>query len=134
MGKYVAVIATVLLLFSGSEFVAAVENCCELYSSGNNFQCGPHDNNSQRYGNCTWYARYIPFLWPEVVVVNEVYPEPSEKEVADIKAKGAVCYHIVGAKGRAWPGFPRGYAGGIPCCASFWPENGKGYEVILKKM
>lgn len=77
---------------------------------------------------------YTPYLWSEVVVVNEVYPEPSEKELTDIKAMGAICYHIVGVRGKAWPGFPRGYAGGIPCCASFWPEDGRGYEVLIKKM
>jgi hypothetical protein len=77
---------------------------------------------------------YIPYLWPEVVVVNEVYPEPSEKELAEIEARGAVCYHIIGVKGKAWPGFPRGYAGGIPCCASFWPQDGRGYDVLIKKM
>jgi hypothetical protein len=77
---------------------------------------------------------YVPYLWPEVVVVNEVYPEPNEKELADIKARGAICYHVVGVKGKAWPGFPRGYAGGIPCCASFWPEGGRGYDVLIKKL
>ena len=79
-------------------------------------------------------SSYIPHLWPEAVLVNEVYPEPTEKEVASIKAIGACCYHIVGVKGRAWPGFPRGYAGGIPCCASFWPQNGRGYEVVVKRL
>lgn len=76
---------------------------------------------------------YIPFLWPGVVVVNDVYPEPSEKELADIKARGAICYHIIGVRGKAWPGFPQSYAGGIPCCASFWPENGQ-YDVLIKKL
>jgi hypothetical protein len=77
---------------------------------------------------------YTPYLWPEVVVVNEVYPEPNDKELADIKARGATCYHIIGTKGKAWPGFPRGYAGGIPCCASFWPQDGRGYDVLIKKL
>lgn len=79
-------------------------------------------------------SSYISYLWPEIIVVNEVYPEPSGKELSEIKALGSKCYHIIGVKGKAWPGFPRGYAGGIPCCASFWPENGEGYEVLVKKM
>jgi hypothetical protein len=79
---------------------------------------------------------YAPHLWPEVVVVNEVYPEPSKAEVLAIQAAGASIYHIAGVKARAWPPFPRAYAGGIPCCASFWPDEereGK-YEVVIKKM
>ena len=81
-------------------------------------------------------AEYVKYFWPGVVVVNEVYPEPSKSEVAVIKDKGACCYHIAGVKGRAWPAFPRGYQGGIPCCASFLPEKeGDGsFEVIVRKM
>lgn len=81
-------------------------------------------------------SEYIPYFWPGVVVLNEVYPEPVKAEVAAIRAKGACCYHIAGVKGRAWPAFPRGYQGGIPCCASFLPEKeGDGsFEVIVRKM
>jgi len=80
-------------------------------------------------------ASYIPYLWPEAVLVNEVYPEPTEKELQRLKETGATCYHIVGPRGKAWPGFQRGYAGGIPFCTSFWPEDGgRGYEVLVKKL
>ena len=81
-------------------------------------------------------SEYIPYFWPQIVVINEVYPEPSESELRDIKEKGALCYHIIGVKGNAWPAFPHGYEGGIPCCASFWPEKEEDgeYEVIVKKM
>jgi hypothetical protein len=77
-------------------------------------------------------SEYIPYLWPGV----EVYPELGKLEVAAMKKKGACCYHIAGVKGRAWPAFPRGYQGGIPCCASFLPEKeGDGsFEVIVRKM
>ena len=77
---------------------------------------------------------YIPLLWPEVVVLNEVYPEPSRDELNLLNDIGIQCYHIVGVQGKAWPAFPRGYAGGIPCCASFFPEAGeKDYRVIVER-
>jgi hypothetical protein len=41
-------------------------------------------------------SEYIPFFHPGVVVINEVYPEPSRAEVASIKNKGASCYNIAG--------------------------------------
>ena len=53
-----------------------------------------------------------------VVVLNEVYPEPSQSEIAELERQGAKCYHIVGVAGSAWPRFPRAYRGAIPCCAS----------------
>lgn len=79
--------------------------------------------------------RYIPSLWPEVVVLNEVYPEPDRWEVDAIRGKGARCYHISGVAAWAWPSFPKGYKGGIPCCASFLPGKGEGeYRVLMKKL
>lgn len=80
-------------------------------------------------------AKYIPYLWPEVIVLNEVYPEPPLTEVAAIQEKGARCYHISGVEARAWPPFPRAYKGGIPCCASFLPGDAEGaYRVLVTKM
>ncbi len=80
-------------------------------------------------------TRYIPCLWPEAVVLNEVYPEPDRSEVVAIREKGARCYHISGVAAWAWPSFPKGYKGGIPCCASFLPAEGEGeYRVLVTKM
>ena len=81
-------------------------------------------------------SEYIPYFHPGVVVINEVYPEPGKAEVAAIKAVGACCYHIAGVKGRAWPAFPRGYQGGIPCCASFLPnrDGDSSFDVIVREM
>jgi hypothetical protein len=45
-------------------------------------------------------SEYIPYFWPGVVVLNEVYPEPGKSEVAAIQAKGGCCYHIAGSKDR----------------------------------
>jgi hypothetical protein len=78
--------------------------------------------NLTKSGALLEYARE---LWPGVIVLNEVYPEPSTAELAELEARGASCYHIVGVEGRAWPPFPRAYRGGIPCCASlpFSPDD-----------
>ena len=78
--------------------------------------------NLTKSGALLEYARE---LWPGVIVLNEVYPEPSAAEVAELEARGARCYHIVGVEGEAWPPFPRAYRGGIPCCASlpFSPDD-----------
>ena len=68
---------------------------------------------------------YARDLWPGVIVLNEVYPEPSSAEIAELEARGSSCYHIIGVEGKAWPPFPRAYRGGIPCCASlpFSPDD-----------
>lgn len=77
---------------------------------------------------------YTPHLWPGAIVLNEVYPEPTKTELKIISERGAKCYHIVGAKGQAWPSFPRAYQGAIPCCASFRPDKTMGeYEVVIQK-
>jgi hypothetical protein len=70
------------------------------------------------------------------VVLNEVYPEPGREELEIMAEQGARCWHIVGAKGQAWPPFPSAYRNGIPCCASFLPDGGKegDYEVIIEQL
>ena len=74
---------------------------------------------------------YLGLLWPGVVVINEVYPEPSLETASRLRDIGCPCYHIVGVEGGAFPSFPRGYQGGIPCCAA-WPSNG--IEALLFKV
>lgn len=76
---------------------------------------------------------YAPWLWPEAVVLNEVYPEPGREELRLTGEVGSQCWHIVGVQGMAWPPFPRAYRGGIPCCASWLPtDDCKGeLEVII---
>lgn len=63
-------------------------------------------------------SEYADHFWPGVVVLNEVYPEPSGDELAALERAGAVCFHVVGVAGSAWPAFPRAYRRGIPCCAA----------------
>ncbi|MBD2248700.1 hypothetical protein [Nostoc sp. FACHB-888] len=76
-------------------------------------------------------SNYIPHVWRELVLLNEVYPEPSPKEVESYKEKGSSVYHLAGVKGRAYPSFPKGYSGAIPCCAAWMNQD---IEVVLKKL
>jgi len=76
-------------------------------------------------------GQYIHLLWPEAVVVNEVYPEPNEELAQQLKAVGCHCYHVVGVKARALPSFPGGYQGGIPCCAAWQSEK---MEALFKRI
>lgn len=62
---------------------------------------------------------YMPFFSKKTVILNEVYPEPSEHDLSKIKERGASCYHIVGLKGKMYPPLPGAYREGVPCCASF---------------
>jgi len=56
-------------------------------------------------------------LWPEAVVLNEVYPEPDETTRSALRAAGCSVYHITGLRALSIPPFPKVYRGGIPCCA-----------------
>lgn len=76
-------------------------------------------------------GEYLDSLWPEMVVLNEVYPEPSPTEVAALTALGVPCFHVAGVKARAFPPFPAAYAGAVPCCAA-WPSDD--LEPVLRRM
>ncbi|WP_375500421.1 hypothetical protein [uncultured Nostoc sp.] len=76
-------------------------------------------------------SNYIPQVWTELVLLNEVYPEPSPKEVESYKEKGGSVYHLAGVKGRAYPSFPKAYSGAIPCSAAWMNQD---IEVVLKKL
>lgn len=63
-------------------------------------------------------AHYASRLWSGVVVLNEVYPQPSARTVRMLLSKGVRIYHLSGVVGSAFPRFPGAYSGAIPCCAS----------------
>lgn len=63
-------------------------------------------------------ADYLGYFWPGVIVLNEVYPEPSQAELDMLAGHGVTCHHVAGVAGNSWPAFPRAYRGGIPCCAA----------------
>ncbi|HBC55596.1 MAG TPA: hypothetical protein DCZ03_00390, partial [Gammaproteobacteria bacterium] len=56
----------------------------------------------------------LPHLWREVVVLNEVYPEPEAETVSALGALGCSAYHIIGLRAFTLPSFPKAYKGGIP--------------------
>jgi len=74
---------------------------------------------------------YIHLFWSDLVLINEVYPEPKQNELRELTNKNIFAYHIVGLKAKSFPSFPRAYRGGIPCCAGHIAE---GMEVIVKKL
>lgn len=77
-------------------------------------------------------SQYIPCLWREAVVVNEVYPEPPALEQELMRARGLRCYHITGVKASALPRFMKAYKGGIPCCAAYLPSGN--FEAMVTKL
>jgi len=76
-------------------------------------------------------ANYLHLFWPELVLVNEVYPEPKPGEIQELTARGSAAFHIVGLKARSYPKLPRAYQGGIPCCAGRLTDD---MEVIVKRL
>lgn len=53
------------------------------------------------------------------IVLNEVYPEPDEAVIRQLSKRGVRCFHVAGVEAKAFPPFPRAYAGAIPCCAAW---------------
>ncbi len=73
----------------------------------------------------------LPNLWREVVVLNEVYPEPEPETVSALGAMGCAAYHIIGLRAFTLPPFPKAYRGGIPCCAG---RLSHGMEALVRKL
>lgn len=74
---------------------------------------------------------YVQFFWKELVLLNETYPEPSQKEVKLLSNKGCKAFHLVGVKASSFPSFPKAYYGGIPCCAAWLSPD---MEINLKHL
>ncbi|MEK7149616.1 MAG: hypothetical protein AAB757_01415 [Patescibacteria group bacterium] len=73
---------------------------------------------------------YLPMLREGDIILNEAYPPPGQDNLGRIKELGCECFHIVGVEAFAFPRFPHGYKGGIPCCAA-WTGN---TTAIVKKL
>ena len=71
-------------------------------------------------------------LWKELVVINEVYPDPTKAEVQKITECGCVLYHVGGVRGFFFPPIPNGYSGCIPCCAAIMHEKVEAHVTKLK--
>ena len=74
---------------------------------------------------------YLDQLWSGLILVNEVYPEPSRCELDALERKSIPAYHVVGAKALALPPFPKAYQGGIPCCAALMNDD---MEVLVRRL
>lgn len=74
---------------------------------------------------------YIPYIWPSLILLNEVYPEPTKEEIQDFSNKGGNIYHLAGVKGRAIPSFPKAYSGAIPCSAAWKSDD---IKVVVKRI
>ncbi len=71
---------------------------------------------------------YRSRMWPEMIIVNEVYPPPPAKYFQGIVRS---LWHIKGAKAWALPPFPHAYQGGIPLCAAFFDNK---IRILTKKI
>ncbi len=61
-------------------------------------------------------------LLPGMTILNEVYPEPRGALLDRLSARGIAVHHVVGVRAGAFPPFPSGYRGAVPCCAA-WPSS-----------
>lgn len=64
------------------------------------------------------------------ILLNEVYPAPSNGLLASIKKSGAEVWHIVGLEGKMFPSLGGDYHGAIPCCGGFEGQS----KVVIKKI
>jgi len=76
-------------------------------------------------------SRYTHLFWPELIIINDVYPEPSSVEIEQISTIGCSFFHITGIKGRAYPEFPGAYQGALPCCSTCHESS---LPVIVKQL
>ena len=60
---------------------------------------------------------YADDFWPEMVILNETFPEPPKALINNLKHKGIKTYHLAGVEGRVYPSLPYGYKNSVPCCA-----------------
>jgi len=68
-------------------------------------------------------TNYIHLFWPELIIINDVYPESSREEIQKISEIGCSFYHVSGVKGRSWPRFPKVYKEGLPCCGTTYSKD-----------
>lgn len=63
-------------------------------------------------------ADYIDGMWPQIIVLNEVFPCPSRHLVKRMAERGVRVFHLAGVAGKITPPLPHGYENAIPCCAA----------------
>jgi hypothetical protein len=70
----------------------------------------------------------LPF---NLVLLNEVFPEPPEATRRRLKAKGIIAYHLAGVAAQVYPSLPLGYGNAVPCCAM---HSGGEVAPVLKRL
>lgn len=61
--------------------------------------------------------RYMEEFWPEILVINETFPEPSRKTISTLRSRGIRVLHLAGVQGKVFPPLPHAYSSSVPCCA-----------------
>ncbi len=62
-------------------------------------------------------AAYVEQMWPELILLNQAYPEPPPRLIRQIARQGVAVFHLAGVEGRVHPSLPLGYDNAVPCCA-----------------
>ncbi len=60
---------------------------------------------------------FLDQLWPQLVILNEVFPEATGSTRAELNRRGIAYFHLAGIRGFALPRFAGPYVNAIPCCA-----------------
>lgn len=78
---------------------------------------------------------FLDQLWPQLVILNEVFPEAARSTRAQLAQRGIDYYHLAGIRGFAIPRFAGPYANAIPCCglALDNAEQARG-RLLIKKL
>ena len=74
---------------------------------------------------------YLDRFWPELVILNEVYPEPTKAELDGLMSLGCSAYHLAGIVGTVFPSLPGAYRGAIPCCGA---RKTATYRVVVRRL
>lgn len=78
---------------------------------------------------------YLDQLWPQLVILNEVFPEVARSTRMQLAERGIDYFHLAGIRGFAIPRFAGPYANAIPCCglALENAEQARG-RLLIKKL
>jgi hypothetical protein len=74
---------------------------------------------------------YLDHLPKQVVLLNEVFPEPSERVRERLKSLAVTAYHLAGVSANVYPELPLSYRNAVPCCAM---HADAGSSPVLKRL
>lgn len=76
---------------------------------------------------------FLPVLWPQLVILNEVFPAADRSMRTRLAAKGIAYYHLAGVRGFAMPKFAGPYTGAVPCCAVILENSTQVHDSLIIK-